>query len=276
MLINSLGLLSKIKKGKALCAFNFSTIEVAEAIVKTAANLSVPIIIQTSQGEASFLNPEIASSIATFLSQKYNLLLSLNLDHGQDLKMIEQCLKAGYTSIHIDGSDLPFGENVAITKKVVNLCQKRGASVEGEVGTVPGKSVLVQRKTEKLIMTDPKQAFQFAKETKVDFLAVSIGETHGLEETKLQFELLNKIVRLVKLPLVLHGGSGIPKKDLEKAISFGIRKINFNTELRLAWTEGLKKTLKSCPKEIVPYKILPASQEAVSKVVEEKIKTCSL
>lgn len=257
-------MLEKIKKGKALCAFNFSTPEVAEAIVKTAAGFNIPVILQTSQGEASFLNPEIAQSIASFLSQKYNLPLSLNLDHGKDIDLIRRCLKAGYTSIHIDGSDLPYKENVEITKKVVNLCRKKGISVEGEMGQIDGD------------LTNPQEAVRFVEQTKVDFLAIAIGEKHGLEKPKLQFELLNKIVRLIKLPLVLHGGSGILKEELQKAVSLGIRKINFNTELRLAWTHALRETLREKPKEIVPYKILPETQKAIAKVVEEKINICSL
>lgn len=264
MLINSLELLKKIKKGKALCAFNFSTFDVAEAIVKTAAELKVPVILQTSQGEASFLNPEIAQSITGFLGEKYKLSLSLNLDHGKDLELVKRCIRAGYTSIHIDGSMLPLRENIAVTKKVVELCRSKGISVEGEIGQINGE------------LTKPKEAVRFIEETNVDFLAVAIGEKHGLEKSKLSFDLLVKLVRLIEVPLVLHGGSGIPQKDLKEAISHGIKKINFNTELRLAWTSGLRKILKKHPKEIVPYKILPASQEAVSQVVWEKIKICSL
>lgn len=275
MLTNSLKILSKIKKGKALCAFNFSTFEVAEAIVKTAAKLKTPVILQTSQGEASFLNPEIAQSIAVFLNKKYNLPLSLNLDHGKDLNLIKRCIQAGYTSIHFDSSNLPLEKNIEISKRVVCLCRERGASVEGEVGIVPGESAILQKKKQKILLTNPKQAVTFVKETGVDFLAVSIGEKHGLDKPKLQFELLEKIVRLIKVPLVLHGGSGILKSDLKKTISLGIRKINFNTELRLAWTNGLKMAFKKHPQEIVPYKILPTTQAAVAKVVMEKINICS-
>lgn len=264
MLVNSLKLLKKIKKNKALCAFNFSTVDLAEAIVKTAAKLKTPVILQTSQGEASFLNPEIAQSIGGFLEEKYKLSLSLNLDHGKDLELVKRCLRAGYTSIHIDGSMLPLRENIAVTKKVVELSRAKGISIEGEIGQINGE------------LTKPKEALRFIKETKVDFLAISIGEKHGLEKPKLQFELLKKIVRLIEVPLVLHGGSGISQEDLKKAISLGIKKINFNTELRFAWTKALKDKLRAKPKEIVPYKILPASQKAVAKVVEEKIKICSL
>lgn len=264
MLISAVELLKKIKPQRSLCAFNFSTVEVAEAIVKTASCLGTPVILQTSQGEASFLHPEVAQAVANFLSQKYNLPLSLNLDHGRDIGLISRCLRAGYTSIHIDGSHLPFSQNIEITKRVVALCRDKGVSVEGEIGQINGK------------LTNPSQALRLIKQAEIDFLAVAIGEKHGMEKPKLQFELLNKIVSLIKQPLVLHGGSGIPKKDLQKAISLGIKKINFNTELRKAWADALRKTLREKPKEIVPYKILPATRATVAQVVKEKISICSL
>lgn len=264
MLISSVDLLSKIKKSKALCAFNFSTFEVAEAIIQTAARLNTPVILQTSQGEAAFLDPKLARSTAAFLSEKYGILLSLNLDHGKDLKLIKDCIAVGYSSVQIDGSSLPFKDNIAITKKVVDLCRKKGISVEGEIGQINGE------------LTRLEEAVRFIEETKVDFLAVAIGEKHGLGKPELRFDLLKSLVRLIKVPLVLHGGSGISKKELQKAVSLGVRKINFNTELRLVWTNALRKTLKEKPKEIVPYKILPVAQKAVAKVVEEKLKICSL
>jgi len=264
MLINSLKLLKKLKTNRALCAFNFSTVEVAEAIVKTASEFRLPIILQTSQGEANFLNPEIAQAIASFLSQKYNLDLSLNLDHARDLNLIKRCLQAGYTSIHIDGSSLSFKENILKTKRVVALCHQKDVSVEAEINPIGGE------------LTNPHQAVSFIKQTQTDFLAISIGEKHGMEKPNLQFELLNKLVRLIKQPLVLHGGSGISKKDLKKVVKMGIKKINFNTELRIAWTHALRKTLNENPKEIVPYKILPFSQKAVARIIQEKLKIVSL
>ncbi len=276
MLINSKQVIQKIKKQKAACAFNFSTIEVAEAIVMTAASLKTPFILQASQSETSFLNPEIAQSIASYLSKKYSLSISLNLDHGQDLKLIQKCVEFGYSSIHFDGSQLPLKENIQLTKKVVRWCRKKGISVEGEVGVISGSSSL-KESPEKQILTKPEEAVQYIKETNVDFLAISIGEKHGLGVNHLRFNLLKKISSQVgKLPLVLHGGSGISPQNLKRAIKLGIKKINFNTDLRLAWTQSLRKYLKKHPNEIVPYKILSQTKNSVSQIVEEKLKICSI
>lgn len=276
MLINSKQVIQKIEKQKAVCAFNFSTPEVAETIVRTATNLKTPFILQTSQGEASFLNPKIAQSIATYLSEKYATPFSLNLDHGKDLGVIQKCISVGYTSIHFDGSQLSLKENIQMTKKVVQWCREKRISVEGELGTISGSSNL-KKTEEKQILTDPKEAVQYIKETNVNLLAISIGTKHGLDEDRLHFNLLKKLSSLLRnVPLVLHGGSGVPAKDLKRAIKLGIKKINFNTDLRLAWTQSLKEYLKKHPKEIVPYKILSQVKNPVSQVIEEKLKICSI
>lgn len=275
MLINSKTALGKIKNNKALCAFNFSTIETAESIVKIAAFLKSTFILQTSEGEAIFLNPEIAQAIASHLSKKYHQPFSLNLDHGKNLKLIEKCINCGYTSIHFDGSNLSLKENIKLTKTVVELCKPKKISVEGEIGQISGSSSLTKSHQEESL-TNPNEAVQFIKETGVDSLAVSIGEKHGLGKPNLHFNLLKKIASLVKIPLVLHGGSGISAKDLNQAILLGIRKVNFNTELRLAWTQSLKNYFKHHPQEIVPYKILSAVDRRVSQIAKQKITICTL
>lgn len=276
MLINSKQVIQKIKEQKAVCAFNFSTPEVAETIAKTASTLGAPFILQTSQGEGSFLNPKIAQAIASYLSKKNPLPFSLNLDHGKDLQLIQKCIKAGYTSIHFDGSQLPLKENIQITKRIVQWCRKKGISVEGEIGTISGSSSL-KKTEEKQILTDPQEALHYIKETNVDLLAISIGARHGLDEGRLHFNLLKRLSSLLgKVPLVLHGGSGISSENLKRAIKLGIKKINFNTDLRLAWINSLKSYLEKHPKEIVPYKILSQTKESVSKEVEEKLKICSI
>lgn len=264
MLHNTIGLLKKIKPGKALAAFNFSTLEVARAIIKTANSLNLPVILQTSPGETNFLSPEIAFSMVNLLSQKYQVSVALNLDHGQDLELIKRCIKSGYSSIHIDGSALNFQENVKITQAVVALCRSQGISVEAEIGQIG------------INLTSPQEAFEFTKLTKPDYLAVAVGEKHAMAKSKISFELLNNIVRLIKLPLVLHGGSGIDRKNLEKAINLGIRKVNFNTLLRITWVKTLKKKFLSDPEEIIPYRILPSVEEEVAKIVKEKLVLCSL
>lgn len=272
---NSQELLKKLKKDRALCAFNFSTPEVAAAIVAAAVKLQSPFILATSESEAKFLSPEVVVAISQNLKEKYNVNFSLHLDHAKEINLIESCLKAGYSSIHIDGSLLPYADNVRITQQVVALCRPFGVSVEGEIGQIPGTSSAAAN-TAPVILTNPKEAREFGQSTGVDFLAVSIGETHGFGQDNLLFDLLSKITQSVKIPLVLHGGSGVTPTDLKKAVSLGIRKINFNTELRAAWTRSLQTCFKCHPQEIVPYKILSTVTEPIQKIVTQKIKICTL
>lgn len=272
---NSQELLRKIKKDRALCAYNFSTPEVASAIVAAAVKLHSPFILATSENEAKFLSPQVVAAIAQNLKDKNNVKFSLHLDHAKEINIIKSCLKHGYSSIHIDGSLLPYADNVRITRQVVALCQPFGVSVEGEIGQIPGSSSATPD-TAPVILTNPEEAKQFVQSTGVDFLAVSIGETHGFSQDNLLFDLLSKINQSVKVPLVLHGGSGVTPADLKKAVSLGIRKINFNTELRVAWTRSIQYYFKNYPQEIVPYKILSTVTKPIQKIVTQKIKTCTL
>lgn len=279
-------MLDIFKKAKennyAVGAFNISNAEQLKAIVQAAQELKSPIIISTSPGESNFIGKKQARALVDVWRQETGLEIVLHLDHGKSLEAIEVAIEAGYDSVHFDGSRLDFEENVAITKKVVDLARERGIkNVEGEIGYLRGKSSLhekVEVKQEDL--TDPAQADKFVKETGVDSLAMVIGNIHGivknsdLKNPPLFLDRLKEIKDKVgdRVFLVLHGASGTPEEDIKKAVEIGISKININTELRLAYTQSLKKSLKDNPEEITPYKIMPPVVEAVQKVVEGKIK----
>ena len=249
-----------------------------KGIVQAAAALRSPLLVGTSEGDSGFVGLHQAFALVDSYRKDTRLPIFLNFDHGKSLESIKEAIEAGYDAVHFDGSDHELKENIALTKKVVMYARKRGISViEGEVGKLLGRSVVHQEETIVLDpagFTKPEEAERFAKETKVDSLATTFGNVHGIYKKMppLDFERLQKIRKRVESFLVLHGGSGIPDKEVKKVISLGIVKINISTELRAAFTDTLRNALTANPSEITPYKFFPPIVEAVQKVAEEKIK----
>jgi len=278
-------ILRKAQSGKyAIGSFNFSTAEILKAIVLAAKDLKAPIIVSTSEGEASFFGMREAAALVDAWSAATKLPIILNLDHGKSPETIKKAIAAGYNAIHFDGSHLPYLENLAQTKRIVDYVRSvektfdRQIIVEGELGYLRGSSSLHKEalKIEPEDLTTADQASDFIKYSGIDSLAIVIGNAHGVfaqGEEKLNLERLAEINEAVgdSVFLVLHGGSGIPSGDIRMAIKWGIVKININTELRVAYKDALKQELKESPKETTPYKILEPSFQAVKKVVEGKI-----
>ncbi len=262
--------LKKAKKEKwAIGQFNFSTLDQLRGILVASENMKSPVILGTSEGESRYLGLETISFLAKNAKNAF-----LNLDHGKNLDWIKEAVKCGYSAVHFDGSKLSFSENIRITKKVVGYASKKKVLTEGEIGVISGdssvhKEILVVNKES---LTDPEQAEEFVKKTKVDSLAIAIGSAHGVYAglPSLDFERLEKIASLTDAFLVLHGGSGIDEQQLKKAISLGIVKINVNTEIRSAWAEEISLRIKEGEQK--PYNVLEFAQKAVQKKVEEKIK----
>ncbi|MDD3679002.1 MAG: class II fructose-bisphosphate aldolase [Patescibacteria group bacterium] len=277
MLVNPVSLYKKARKhGFAIGAFNTSNAEITKAIIKTAERLGSPVIIETSENEMAHVGSEVMVAEITAIAKNTKIPVALHLDHGKSFESVREAIRAGYSSVHIDGSTLAFEENFKLTKAVVDLAHNNKVAVEGEVGHIEGNSSehKLPFEIKKENLTDPGDAAFFVKKTKVDILAISIGNIHGLYETTpmLDFDRLEEISKSVKLPFSLHGGSGIPKNQIQKAIAFGITKINVNTEIRVAFKRGLLHEFDLRPDEVVPYKYLPAGSAAVEKVVESKIK----
>ena len=278
-------ILRKAQSGKyAIGSFNFSTAEILKAIVLAAKDLKAAIIVSTSEGEASFFGMREAAALVDAWSAVTKLPIILNLDHGKSPETIKKAIAAGYNAIHFDGSHLPYLENLAQTKRIVDYVRSvektfdRQIIVEGELGYLRGSSSLHKEalKIEPEDLTTADQASDFIKYSGIDSLAIVIGNAHGVfaqGEEKLNLERLAEINEAVgdSVFLVLHGGSGIPSGDIRMAIKWGIVKININTELRVAYKDALKQELKESPKETTPYKILEPSFQAVKKVVEGKI-----
>jgi fructose-bisphosphate aldolase class II len=279
-------ILRKAQKGHyAIGAFNFSAAEILKAIVAAARELSSPLIVATSEGEGKFFGFREAAALVDAWRHGSGLPIILNLDHGKDLATIKKAVAAGYNAIHFDGSSLSYEENIKQTKAIVDYIRDvektfdRQIIVEGELGYLRGGSSVheeaLEIKPEDL--TKPEQAKEFVEKTGVDSLAIVIGNAHGVfakGEERLNLERLGEIKKVLgdDVFLVLHGGSGIPAEDVQKAIELGIVKVNINTELRVAYKKGLEKEFKEQPKETTPYKMLQPAVDEIKKVVVEKIK----
>ncbi len=256
----------------AIGQFNFSTLDQLKAILEASEKLESPVILGTSKGEASFFGIEEAALLVSFYKKKKKQKVFLNLDHGKDWQDIKKAIDAGYDMVHFDGSSMSLEKNIKETEKVLKYARRKNVLVEGEMGHIPGSSALHKSKAKtSQKLPSLKDVVFFAKKTKVDFLALAIGNVHGVydEMPQIDFNFL-KEVQKIKIPLVLHGGSGISDKEIKEAVACGISKININTELRVAWKESLKKELKS--QDFAPYKLLANSQKSVALKVQEKIK----
>ena len=260
--------------------FNISTDEQIIAAVEAAKELNSPIIIGTSEGERELIGIEQVVALIKTWKEKTGLPIILHADHCKTFESVKEVVDAGYDSVHFDGSKLPFEENVRITKRVIEYAKSINPNimVEGEIGYLPGGSDIHGEVTIKPSdLTQPEEAKKFVQETEVDSLAIAIGNIHGMKEncddSHLYLDRLEDIKRAVPgTLLVLHGGSGTPKDDIEKAIKLGIVKININTEIRLAYRNALKGYLEEYLSEVKTYKILEPAMEAVKIVVKDKIK----
>jgi fructose-bisphosphate aldolase class II len=265
------------KEGFAIPQFNFSDFSEMKAIIKKAAEMRSPIILGTSEGESKFFGLEEAVALRNIARQKTGLPIFLNLDHGKSFEYIKQAIDSGYDMVHFDGSKLPLEENIKITKEVKRYIGWKSVVLEGEVGrlgTDASRIYTEELKINESDLTKPEEAVKYTGLTKVDLLAVGIGNFHGVQSSgvdpDLRIDVLESIKKVVgNIGIVLHGGSGTPEGSIKSAIQNGVVKININTELRIAFAQGLKEALLAS--EIVPYKYLPKGQEGVEKIVEIKI-----
>lgn len=266
------------KEHWAIGQFNFSTFEQVKGIVAAAEKLRAPVILGTSEGESKFVGLREAVAIRNVLRKRTSSPIFLNLDHGKTFEYLKEAIVAGYDMVHFDGSKLPLEENIKISKQVAKYAKWRGVVVEGEVGRFGTDASRIY--TEKFEikeddLTNPSDAEKYVKTTGVDILAVSIGTFHGIDITgvspNLRLEKLRGVFDRVKVPLVLHGGSGTPENDIKEAVKLGIAKININTEIRAAFSVALRKFLENNKEEITPYKYLSDAVDAARKIAEEKI-----
>lgn len=259
--------------GYAVGAFNCNNMEIVQAIINAAATEGAPVIIQASQGAIKYAGLEYITSLVRTAAAQVPVPVVLHLDHGTDFNQVLRCLRAGFTSVMIDGSKYPLEENIALTRKVVEIAHAMGASVEGELGRIGGTEEQITVSQREATMTDPEEAQRFARETGVDALAIAIGTAHGRYHgiPKLDFDRLATIDRLVPTPIVLHGSSGVPDDDIRRAVELGVRKINIDTDIRVAFVEATRAALAASPDEIDPRKVLGPARDAAMKVISHKM-----
>lgn len=275
-LVTTKEILLKAREGHyAVGAFNVENMEMVQAVAAAAKALDVPVIMQTTPSTVRYASPEYFYANAARAVEEMGICAALHLDHGSDYALAVRALHAGYTSIMIDGSQKPFQENIGITKKVVEMCSSVGVPVEAELGKVGGKEDDLDG-GETDAYTDPLEAKEFVERTGISSLAVAIGTAHGFYkgEPRLDLKRLEEIQKAVDVPLVLHGASGVPDEAVRESIKRGICKVNFATELRAAFTDGIKEVLKSHPETIDPKKLGAAGREAVTRLVMEKMRVC--
>lgn len=259
----------------AVGAFNVENLEMIMAVAEAAEESRSPVIMQTTPSAVGYAGLDYFFAMAKTAAERASVPVALHLDHGDGFPLAVKALRAGYTSVMIDGSRLPFEDNVALTRQVVEACSPSGISVEAELGKVGGKEDGLEG-DKASPFTDPAEAQEFVGRTGVNSLAVAIGTAHGLYAgtPKLDFVRLREICSRVSVPLVLHGASGVPDDAVRKAIAEGICKVNFATELRIAFTDGVKSYLKDNPAAFDPKKYSKTGRERVARLVREKILLC--
>jgi fructose-bisphosphate aldolase class II len=266
-------LLDAQKKGYAVGAFNINNMEIIQAIIEAAEESNSPVILQASQGGIKYAGIEYISALGKLAARNAKVPVALHLDHGTDFDQVMLCIRHGFSSVMIDGSRFPLEENIAYTKKVIEVAKAVGVSVEAELGKIGGTEDHITVDEKDATFTDPQEALRFVNETDVDFLAIAVGTAHGVYkgEPKLDFDRIKAIRETISVPLVLHGSSGVPEDALKKAISLGISKINIDTDLRIAFAEGVKNFIKDNPTNIDPRKILSPAKEQMKAKIKEKM-----
>ena len=287
------------KGGYAIGAFNVNNMEIIQGITEAAKKLNAPLILQVSKGARAYANHTYLVKLVEAAEKETGLPIALHLDHGPDFETCKSCIDGGFTSVMIDGSSLPYEENVAVTKKVVEYAHAHGVVVEGELGTLAGVEDDVAVEEGNASYTDPAQVYDFVTRTGVDSLAIAIGTSHGAykfkpgQKPQLRFDILEQVSeKLPGFPIVLHGASsvpqefvkeinsyggkmhdaiGIPEEMLDKAATMAVCKINIDSDLRLAMTAAIRKHFAEHPDHFDPRQYLKPAREAIQGMVEHKI-----
>ncbi len=289
------------KGGYAVGAFNVNNMEIIQGIVQAGEKLNAPLILQVSAGARKYANHTYLVKLVEAAVETTGLPVALHLDHGPDFETCKSCIDGGFTSVMIDGSHLPYEENVALTKKVVEYAHAHGVVVEGELGQLAGIEDDVNVSSEDANFTRPEEVEDFVTRTGVDSLAIAIGTSHGAykfkpgQKPQLRFDILEEVgKRLPNFPIVLHGASsvipefveeinkyggcmddaiGIPEEMLREAAKMAVCKINIDSDLRLAMTAAVRKYMAENPSHFDPRQYLAPARTAIQGMVEHKIET---
>lgn len=274
MLVTSSEMLNKAQEGGyAVGAFNVENMEMVQSAIEAAEELNAPILLQTTPSTVKYAGLDLYYSMVATQAAKAKVPVALHLDHGSSFALCAQALRAGYTSIMIDGSKLPLEENIALTRKVVEMCEPAGIPVEGEIGRVGGKED--DTECEEAGYTIPEEAVRFERETGLSSMAVGVGTAHGVYKTKpvLNTHLIQQLRGMLTVPMVLHGASGLSDEAIRECIHNGICKVNFATELRIAYTKGVREVLTDSS-VFDPKAFGRVGRERVREAVKYRILTC--
>ncbi len=267
--------LSKAKQeGFAVGQFNMNNLEFTQAIIEAGIEERSPLIFGASEGAIRYMGLNNVVALAKVAARESGLPVALHLDHGSSFEMVMKCIRAGFSSVMFDGSHYPLEENIRLTKKVVEAAHAVGVSVEGELGTIGGVEDDLDVADEDATLANPEEAIRFWEETQVDALAIAVGTAHGMYKgvPKIRFDIIEKVSKNIDVPIVLHGGSGVPDESITKSIALGVGKINVNTENQVACTKVIRDTLGANPEMIDPRKYLGPARTAIKEVVKEKMR----
>jgi fructose-bisphosphate aldolase, class II len=271
------------QQGRALGHFNVADLVLLKAVLAAAVEVNVPVIIGASEGERNFLGTYELAALVKVMREEHAVPVFLNADHTHSLAKAVEAARAGFDSVVIDFSALPFDQNVARTKEAAEAIKAINPAMiaEGEIGNIgTGSEIHETVSNEFRNLSTPEEARQFVDSTGIDVLAPAVGNMHGMLESMVQgktkkhlnIERIAQIKKAAGVFLTLHGGSGTDDEDFLRAIAAGINIIHINTELRVAWRRSLEGSLTSQPNEVVPYKILPPVVESVKQVVSSRLK----
>jgi fructose-bisphosphate aldolase class II len=267
--------LSKAKANQfAVGQFNMNNLEFAQAITDAAKEENSPFIFGVSEGALKYMGIEYTVALARAAADQSGLPIALHLDHGSSFEVAMKCIRAGFSSVMFDGSHYSFEENIRLTKEVVKAAHAMGVSVEGELGTIGGVEDDISLDEADAALANPDEAIRFWEETRVDCVAIAVGTAHGMYkgEVKIRFDTIEKVASAISVPVVLHGGSGVPDEQIRKAISVGVGKINVNTENQVACTNAIREVLGKDAKVYDPRKYLTPAKAAMKEVVKSKIR----
>jgi fructose-bisphosphate aldolase class II len=297
-LVNTTEMFKKAYEGGyAIGAFNVNNMEIVQGITEAAKEVNAPLILQVSSGARKYANHTYLMKLIEAALIETDLPIAVHLDHGDSFELCKSCIDGGFTSVMIDGSHLPFDENIALTKKVVEYAHAHGVTVEGELGRLAGVEDDINVSAEDSSYTRPEEVEEFVGRTGVDSLAIAIGTSHGAYkftgEPKLRFDILEEVSkRLPGFPIVLHGASsvipeyvdminqyggkmpgarGVPEEMLRNAASMAVCKINIDSDLRLAMTATIRKVFAETPGEFDPRKYLGPARSEIKKLVKDKL-----
>lgn len=274
-LVNSKEMLLNAQKGRyAVGAFNVENMEMAQAVVEAAEEMEAPVILQTTPSTVRYADLGLYVANVRAIAERAKVPVVMHLDHGNSFELCAQALRAGYTSIMIDGSKLPLEENIDLTRRVVAMCSPADVPVEGEIGRVGGKEDDLV--CEEAGYTIPEEALRFQQETGLSSMAVGVGTAHGVYASTpvLNTELISELEQILTVPMVLHGASGLSDEAIQECVRRGMCKVNFATELRIAYSDGVKEILNQKPETFDPKIYGKEGRNRVKEIVKNRIRVC--